>query len=154
MICFRADALGALFALALAPTVAWAAGPAESLSVSHGWAPAPAKVGADTSLYMTITNTGDAADGLLRIRCPFALFATKVTVDQGEGAPSAREVKAIPIPAGQTLTMTPDNWHVQLLQSTEAVQPGQTVACTLTFEKAGSRPLDVTIVPAGAKAAP
>ena len=145
--------VGALCTFSPSPRSAFAAD-AAPLTVSHAWAPAPEKVGADTALFMTIANPGSAADSLLRVRCPFVFSAVKVTVDRGEGAPATREVKAIPIAAGQTLTMTPDAWHVQLLQTTEAVQPGQTVTCTLAFEKAGSQTVDVTIAAPGAKAAP
>lgn len=125
------------------------------IMISRPWAPAPAKLGADTPLYMTITNNGGVPDGLVRTRCAFANFTENVTVDSGgEGSPSTREVKSIPIPAGQTVALKPDGFHIVLLHTTQPLQPGQIVGCTITFQKSGERLIEVTVAPPGAEAPP
>ena len=125
------------------------------IQVSRAWTPAPAKPGGDTALYMTIANNGEVPDNLVRTRCDFADFTDRVTVDSGgEGSPSTRAVKAIPIPAHQTVTLKPDGFHIQLLHTTQTLQPGQIVGCTISFQKSGERLLEVTVAPPGAQTRP
>jgi copper(I)-binding protein len=142
--------------LLLAANLAVAADPVPGpITVLHPWTPAPPKQGADTPLYMTITNNGEIPDSLIRARCPFADFTEKVTVDSGgEGSPSTREVKSIPIPAGQTVTLKPDGYHIVLLHTTQPLQPGQILGCTITFQKSGERLIEVTVAPPGAETPP
>jgi len=78
-----------------------------------------------------------------------------VTVDSGgEGSPSTREVKSIPIPAGQTVTLKPDGYHIVLLHTTQPLQPGEIVGCTIAFQKSGERLIEVTVAPPGAEVPP
>jgi copper(I)-binding protein len=131
----------ALAALVLANTAARA--DSAQLAVSNAWSPPQAKTGADVPLYMNIANSG-AADALLRVRCPVANFTEKRTIDLGEGAPSSREVKAIPIPAGQTM-LRADGSYVLLLQVTQPLAPGETFSCKLAFQSGESREVEVTV---------
>src|SRR5262245_40295363 len=70
---------------------------ADTLQVTNARVPASDQSGIDLPLVMTIRNDAAEADALLRVRCPFANFAVKHTVDRGEGAPAMREIKSIPI---------------------------------------------------------
>ncbi|HEX2940923.1 MAG TPA: copper chaperone PCu(A)C [Rhodopila sp.] len=132
---------------------AMAEGPASSLQVSAAWAPAAAKTDANVPVFMTITNPGQA-DSLVRARCPAALFVEKDTTDYGEGAPATREIKAIPVPAGGTLTLEPGHDHLTLLHTQQPLQQGDTVSCAVYFKNAGERRIDVKIAAADAKHAP
>lgn len=149
-------ALVCVSVVAVASGAAFATEPVPGpIVISRAWAPAPAKQGDDTSLYMTIANNGRVPDNLIRARCPFADFTEKVTVDTGgEGSPSTREVKSIPIPAGQTLTLQPVGYHIVLLHTTEPLQPGKVLGCTVTFQKSGERLVEVTVAPSGATTPP
>lgn len=142
--------------LLLAADPAVAADPAPGpILISRPWTPAPGKPGADTPLYMTITNNGEVPDSLMCAKCPFADFTEKVTVDSGgEGSPSTREVKSIPIPAGQTVPLKPDGYHVVLLHTTQPLEPGQILGCTITFQKSGEQLIEVTVAPPGAETPP
>lgn len=125
------------------------------IDISRAWTPPPAKPGGDTALYMTIANNGEVADNLIRTRCGFAEFTDRVTVDSGgEGSPSTRAVKAIPISAHQTVTLKPDGYHIQLLHTTQLLQPGEVVGCTVTFQKSGERLVEATVAPPGAQTPP
>lgn len=147
-------ALGGCLALPFNPAAAIMTVPGPIL-ISRAWAPAPAKEGGDTPLYMTIANNGDVPDNLIRAKCPFAQFTEKVTVDSGgEGSPSTREVKAIPIPARKAVVLKPGAWHIVLLQTTQPLHAGQILGCTITFQKAGQRLVEVAIAPPGAQSAP
>jgi copper(I)-binding protein len=130
--------LAALAGLALTATAAHA-----ELAISNAWAPPEAKTGVNVPMYMSFKNTG-AADALLRVRCPVANFTEKRTIDLGEGAPSAREVKAIPIPAGQTV-LTAESSFIVLLQTTQPFAGGETFSCKLAFQSGESREVEVTV---------
>ncbi len=130
--------LAALAGLALTATAARA-----ELAISNAWAPPEAKTGANVPMYLSVTNPG-AADALLRVRCPVANFTEKRTIDLGEGAPSAREVKAIPIPSGQTV-LTADSSFIVLLQTTQPFAGGETFSCKLAFQSGESHEVEVTV---------
>src|SRR5690242_20596907 len=155
----RRLAVGFLIATGLATAgllarEAAAADPSAPLEISKAWAPAVGRSGADTPIYMTIVNRRAEPDDLLRVRCPVANFAEKRTTDYGEGAPAAREVKSIPVPANETLTLKPGGYHLMLLKTTQALKEGEEFSCSLSFRKAGSQQLKVTVAAEGAQTAP
>ncbi len=137
----RCALLAALAGLAGTATAARADGAA--LAISNAWAPAEAKSGANVPLFMSFSNQG-GADALLRVRCPVANFTEKRTIDLGEGAPSSREVKTIPIPSGQTV-LKADGSYVLLLQTTQPLASGETFSCKLAFQSGESREVEVTV---------
>jgi copper(I)-binding protein len=81
----------------------------------------------------------------VRVRCPFANFSVKHTVDRGEGAPAMREIKSIPVPEGRTIELTSDGYHVMLLQTRQKLADGETFTCAVVFQKAGTRETEVQI---------
>ena len=116
---------------------------APTIIVSEVWTNAAAP-GSDTALFMTIKNAG-AADALLRSRCDAAQFAVQQTVDHGEGFPSSRSVKSIPIAANDITRLGADGDHVMLLQTKQALVVGETFSCSITFRDAGTQTIDVTV---------
>ena len=127
---------------------------AGSIEVSQAWTPAVAETGIDHPLYMTIANTGAEADALLRFRCPVAQFSEKRTTDYGEGSPHAREIKAIPIPANETVVLEPGAYHLMLLQTTRPLKAGETFSCTLSFRNAGPTQAEIRVVTGNPLSAP
>jgi periplasmic copper chaperone A len=134
-------ALGAAAGSLLAATTAFAA----EIAVSKAWVPPSEAVGSDVVLSMTIRNDGAEPDALVRAACPFANFSEKRTVDRGEGAPAARAIPNIPLPAGATVTLAATGYHVALLQIREALTDGAEFDCSLTFRKAGPVPVKVRV---------
>lgn len=119
------------------------------IEISKAWTPVLVQTRIDTPLYMVIANRGDAPDSLVRFRCPVADFAEKHATDRGEGGFSMREVKAIAIPAGGTVTLAPKGFHLMLLHTKQALQPGETFTCSVVFQKAGTVSVEVTVAPDG-----
>jgi copper(I)-binding protein len=119
------------------------AGAAGALSVTQAWTPTAAQ-GTDTPLFMTIHN-GGAGDLLLRARCTAANFSEQHTVDHGEGFPSMRTVKSIPIAADGVTRLEADGYHVMLLQTTRALAAGDRFNCSITFRDAGKQDIDVGV---------
>jgi periplasmic copper chaperone A len=135
-------ALGLVAGVALTPGFV-AAG--DALQVTNARVPASDEIGIDLPLLMTIRNDAAVADAILRVRCPFANFSVKHTVDRGEGAPAMREVKSIPVPENKTIELKPDGYHVMLLQTRQKLADGETFTCAVVFQNAGTRETEVQI---------
>jgi copper(I)-binding protein len=135
-------AFGLVAGLGLTPGFA-AAG--DALQVTSARVPASDQIGVDLPLLMTIRNDATEADAILRVRCPFANFSEKHTVDRGEGAPAVREVKSIPIPQNKTVELKRDGYHVMLLQTRQKLVDGETFTCAVVFQKAGTRETEVQV---------
>ncbi len=117
----------------------------DGLQVTKAWVPASDQIGIDLPLVMTIRNDAADADSLLRVRCPFANFAVKHTVDRGEGAPAMREIKSIPIPESKTIELKHDGYHVMLLQTRQKLVEGERFTCAVVFQKAGTKETEVQV---------
>ena len=135
-------ALGLVAGLGLTPDFAAAD---DALQVTSARVPASEQMGIDLPLLMTIRNDTAEADALLRVRCPFANFSEKHTVDRGEGAPAMREIKSIPIPEGKTIEFKHDGYHVMLLQTRQKLVDGETFRCAVVFQKAGTKETEVQV---------
>jgi copper(I)-binding protein len=118
---------------------------ADALQVTNARVRASDEVGIDLPLLMTIRNDTAEADAILRVRCPFANFSEKHTIDRGEGAPAMRPVKSIPIPEGKTTELRQDGYHVMLLQTRQKLADGETFTCAVAFQKAGTKETEVQV---------
>lgn len=88
-----------------------------------------------TGCYMTLTATTD--DRLLSVSTAAAARAEVHEMSTGGGVMTMRELTAgLPLPAGQETALQPGGNHIMLMQVTSALAAGDTVALTLTFEKA------------------
>jgi copper(I)-binding protein len=117
----------------------------DALQVTNARVPASEEIGIDLPLLMTIRNDAAEADAILRVRCPFANFSEKHTVDRGEGAPAMREIKSIPIPENRTIELKRDGYHVMLLQTRQRLVAGEAFTCAVVFQKAGTKETEVQI---------
>lgn len=136
----------------LAATPALAADAPGAVEVSNAWTPATPQTRIDVPIYMTVANRGDGPDSLVRFRCPVADFTEKHMTDRGEGGYAMREVKAIAIPAGGTVTLLPRGPHLMLLKTKQPLALGETFTCSVVFQKAGTVPVEVTVgTPGGAE---
>jgi len=154
--------LGGLLAAALVVAVVAAgcsSGGSASIKVTNPWARASSATAAAGAAYMTIQNTGTAADALVGASSP-AAKTTEVheTVAMQSAAPSAgmgmgspdpsasaapggmmgmQPVARLEIPAGGTVELKPGSYHIMLIDLTKELKPGDKIEITLTFEKAG-----------------
>lgn len=117
------------------------------VEVSGAWVTAQADAGADVALSMTILNRAAQADALLRVRCPVATLTEQRVVDKGEGPPTPREVRALPVAAGGPTVLGTDTAYVMLLQTAEALPQGSSFGCTMTFRNAGAVAVTVQVRP-------
>ena len=117
----------------------------DGLQVTNARVPASDQIGIDLPLLMTIRNDTAEPDAILRVRCPFANFAEKHTIDRGEGAPAMREIKSIPIPENKTTELKRDGYHVMILQTRQKLVDGETFTCAVVFQKAGTKETEVQV---------
>lgn len=114
----------------------------ETIKISDVWAwptVRSAKVG---GVYLTITNNGSEADRLMSVTTDEAEKVQLRTLSQGS-VPQLRDFESgLEIPAGQTVTLAPDNTHLALKGLKEPLQKGGEVHLTMQFKKAGT--IDVT----------
>jgi copper(I)-binding protein len=139
----------AILAIGLVAVGTWltagAAAADVALQVTNARVPASEEIGINLPLLMTIRNDAAEADAILRVRCPFANFAEKHTVDRGEGAPAMREIKSIPIPENKTTELKRDGYHVMLLQTRQKLVDGEKFMCAVVFQKAGTKETEVQV---------
>lgn len=89
--------------------------------------------------FMTIENTGDAADRLVSASSDIAKRVELHThIDQGDGVMKMTEIEGgIEIDAGATYQMQRGGDHVMFMGLVGPLEQGADVSVTLTFERAG-----------------
>ena len=89
--------------------------------------------------FLTIENTGTEADRLVSATSDVA-GATQIheMAMQGDVMKMRELSEGLEIPAGETVTLAPGGFHIMFMGLKQAFVEGQTVAVTLSFEKAGS----------------
>jgi copper(I)-binding protein len=120
------------------------------LEIIHPNIPLPAGNAHTAAGYMGISNTGATADRLLSISVGFAqdagLHLSKV---DDSGVATMEPVKALDIPAGDTVLLEPGGYHVMFLGLTSVLAEGDMLPATLTFEKAGKIEIEFMVDPPG-----
>ena len=94
--------------------------------------------GAPTSAaYLTIENHGKTADKLLGIDCACAASAMMHRTQTKGGISSMSMVGELDIPAGGTVSFSPNGLHVMLVGLKGPLKAGGLQQMTLRFQKAG-----------------
>lgn len=110
-----------------------------TIQIRHPYARAMvpgAKVGGG---YLSVTNTGTEDDRLVGVASPRAASAGVHEMSVKDDVMIMREVAdGIVIPAGATVELKPGGYHVMFMDVAEPFKQGESIAATLTFDKAGS----------------
>jgi periplasmic copper chaperone A len=80
---------------------------------------------------------GDAGEG--------GMGDTAPPSDQGFAMMGMRQIDALPLLAGETVSLEPGGYHLMLLELAEDLVPGQEFDLTLEFEVGGPRTVTVTV---------
>ena len=118
------------------------------LEVDNAWARATPGKSAIGAAYVTIHSP--TADKLVAASTPVAKKAELHTMSMSGMVMKMRPVASIDIPAGQAVTLQPGGLHIMLVGLAKPLKTGQTFPLTLTFEKAGSRTVNVAVEKIGA----
>ena len=97
------------------------------------------------AVYVRITNHGKAADALVSAASD-ASDAVELheTLNEG-GVMKMRPLSKMAVPADGKLEMKPGGHHIMLLGLRRDLKPGDKVAVTLTFEKAGTMSIEASV---------
>ena len=106
--------------------------PTSQLSVTDAWARA-ADSGAMSSAYFTVENTGVAPDTLTAVRTDAAEQVGMHMSMEQNGTMNMAELRALPVPARDSLLFRPLGAHVMLTRLVRPLAEGDTVRVTLEF---------------------
>jgi copper(I)-binding protein len=124
---------------------------AGDLAITQPWSRAAVQGGQGAG-YLTIANRGTAPDRLLSATSPAAGRLELHTHIRDGDVMRMREVPAIDVPPGQTVTLRPGGLHLMLIGLNRALRQGETVPVTLRFERAGEVRVEFAVQAAGARA--
>ena len=120
------------------------------LAIDHPWARASAGASVNGAAYMVISTSGAAPDQLIGASTPIAEKAELHTDIMEGDVMRMRPVKGIEVNLGEPATLEPGALHVMLIGLKAPLKEGEHFPLTLTFEKAGSVTVEVTVEAAGA----
>jgi periplasmic copper chaperone A len=121
---------------------------AGGLTVDNAWARATPGKSETGAAYVTIQSP--TADRLVAAATPVAKKAELHTMSMSGMVMKMRPIAGLDIPAGQRVSLAPGGMHIMLIGLTKPLQAGQSFPLTLTFEKAGTRTVDVAVEKVGA----
>jgi copper(I)-binding protein len=148
--CLRTVLLAAAMALAGLPAAAhdFKLGP---LTIDHPWAratPPGAQVGGG---YVTIENHGAEADRLVAATLEAAGRTELHEMKVVDGVMTMRPLDdGVELPAGSRVELKPGSFHLMFMDLAGPLKEGESIAGTLTFEKAGEVDVTFTVAPIGA----
>jgi copper(I)-binding protein len=88
--------------------------------------------------YFTVVNRGRRPDTLLTITAPIAAGAMLHGQAQDGGIVRMQPIEAPVIPAHDSLVLAPGSTHLMLMTLDHLPKPGDTIAVTLNFARAGA----------------
>jgi copper(I)-binding protein len=117
-----------------------------NIDISRPWVRSGSATELQAAGFMTLANKGAEADRLVAAISPLAekieIHGIKVV---GAGIAMLPLERGVGLPADTTITLQPRGYHL-LLQGLKApLAEGQRVPVTLTFEKAGTRQVELTV---------
>jgi len=116
-----------------------------SIEISRPWARTSPTLAGKAGGYFTVTNKGREADRLIAAESAAAskieIHAIKVI---GYGIRMRLLEKGLGLPPDTAITLKPRGYHL-LMEITAPLVPGQRVPVTLTFEKAGTRQVELVV---------
>jgi periplasmic copper chaperone A len=116
-----------------------------TVQVGDAWSrPTPPGIGVG-AVYLSIKNSGAAADRLLSASSPLAAKIEFHQSTQTGGVLSMRPLSFIECPAGVTVKVSPGGLHIMLLGLRDSLVLGSSFPITLQFRDAGNIPVKVTV---------
>jgi copper(I)-binding protein len=124
----------------------------KDIVVQHPWARATPKAAEVASGYLVIKNNGHDPDKLTGGSADFAdhVEVHEVAVDNGVTTMRPLE-NGLDIKPGASVELKPGSYHLMFTELKHPLKKGEHVRVTLTFEKAGSLPVEFTVQGVGAK---
>jgi periplasmic copper chaperone A len=137
--------LAIVASLMIAAAAAAQTGPVE---ITDAWARATPGKAENGAAYLTIVSP--VADRVTAVSTPVARKAEMHTMSMEGGVMRMRPLAGIDLRPGEPVTLKPGGVHIMLFGLAQPLQAGQSFPLTLSFEKAGSREVTVTVEKVGA----
>lgn len=142
-------ALSAVVLMVVLPIAAYAAKPYQgTLNILHPYSfptPAPGVVAVG---FLTIENTGAAADRLLSVSSPMVERVEIHLMSMDGGVMKMRaQMDGVSVPASATLQLQPGGYHLMLFGPRAALKEGDRVPLILKFAHAGSLQTELMVEP-------
>ncbi|MCX9146019.1 copper chaperone PCu(A)C [Erythrobacter sp. WG] len=123
---------------------------ASIIAVAEPWSRATAEGQNAGGAFMTIANTGTAADRLTGGSTPVAGRVEIHTMTmEGDVMKMRQLADGLEVPAGGEVTLKPGSFHVMLMDLKQPLKAGDKVPLTLTFAGAGALETELEVRPAG-----
>jgi copper(I)-binding protein len=117
----------------LAAQAAWAA----NISVTDAWARATMPGQQVSGAYMQIQSDADAR--LVGVSSPAVPRVEVHEMKMDGGVMRMREVEAIDLPKGKTVSLEPGGFHIMLINLAKPIAAGDVIPLTLVVESGGKR---------------
>jgi hypothetical protein len=118
-----------------------------TVEIKEAWARATPGGAQTAAAYVTLQSpTGDRLTG---VSTPVAKQAEFHSMTMDNGVMKMRQVDGIELPAGQAVMLKPNGYHIMLTGLTRPLKEGETFPLTLTFAKAGSQNVAVSVQTVG-----
>jgi copper(I)-binding protein len=121
-----------------------------SIEIGHPWSRATPPTAPTAGGFLKITNTGTTPDRLVSARSP---AAKSIEIHEMKMDGNVMRMRALEggleIPAGATVTLAPGGYHLMMIGLTAPLKDDTKVPLTLTFEKAGSVDVELSVGPMG-----
>jgi copper(I)-binding protein len=138
-----------LIAGELSPALAQTAA-AAPITVEKAWARATPGAITTGGAYMTLVDHGTSPDRLVAVSTPVAGKAELHVMSTDNGISTMRPVDALTVEPGKPVELKPGGYHVMLIDLKQPLKQGDSFPMTLTFEKAGTIQVTVTVEKPGA----
>jgi len=99
----------------------------------------------NSAVYVTIKNYGKAPDALLSAAATVATSVELHEAIEKDGKRMMQPRSRFDIPAEGVLELKPGSYHIMLLGVKQALNPGDTVPVTLTFQRAGKMSVEAQV---------
>jgi len=148
---FPFNALAAVIAVGAAIFAQQSQSAAQSsaeVQVTQAWARATPGKSTIGAAYATVT--APAGDRLVGAASPVAASVEIHQHTMEGGVMKMRQIDAVPLPAGQPVTLSPGGYHLMLIDLKAPLVAGQSFPLSLRFEKGGTVETQVTVGGVGA----
>ena len=107
------------------------------IKIDGAWSRAVVDSSGTSAAYLVINNCGSQPDALIKAASNVAGMAEVHVTQTQNGITMMSQANRIEIPAGKKVELKEGGTHVMLMKLNQAINPGDPVEITLTFEKAG-----------------
>ncbi|MFI5020019.1 MAG: copper chaperone PCu(A)C [Dongiales bacterium] len=144
-----------LFVLLLGLLAGVSAAAAEpTITAEKAWARATTSAAATGVVYLSLADTGPAADRLVGVATPVAAHADMHIMVMEGNVMQMRPVDAVDVKPGERIQFKPSGLHIMLTDLKQKLTRGERFPVTLDFEKAGKVDVEVLVLPIGATGYP